>query len=203
MITQANAYVNSFPYDYNLGYTARMTKYAAMIRGIGPGNPNMRGDMLKSAFDSLGFSDVHPVITSGNVVFKSDITDTEKLESMVEGVFPGLLGFSRTVFIRSQAELQALVDTDPFSGIEQGPKHYITLTFLKNQPEIIPKLPYKPANEGYEILAVYDRVVAATLDQTQGKTPRMMAWLEREFGKDITTRTWKTVNRLLNVLEKL
>jgi len=174
-----------------------MTKYAAMIRGIGPGNPNMRGAKLKMAFESVGFSNVRPVITSGNVVFESDLTDTAKLEGMVEGAFPALLGFSRAVFIRSQAELQLLTDADPFSGVEQGPTHYITLTFLKDKPKILPKLPYRPDGKGFEILAMYDRAIAATLDQTREKTPNMMAWMEREFGKDITTRTWKTVLRLL------
>ncbi len=174
-----------------------------MIRGIGPSNPNMHGQKLKMAFDSIGFSDVRPVITSGNVVFESDITDTGRLESMVERAFPELLGFSREVFIRSQSELQQLVDANPFPGITQGPTHYITLTFLKNQPKNIPKLPYKPDGKGFEILALYDRAVTATLDQTHEKTPNMMAWLEREFGKEITTRTYKTVLRLLTTLNKM
>jgi len=45
--------------------------------------------------------------------------------------------------------------------------------------------------------------VTATLDQTHEKTPNMMAWLEREFGKEITTRTYKTVLRLLTTLNKM
>jgi hypothetical protein len=28
-----------------------------------------------------------------------------------------------------------------------------------------------------------------------------MAWLEKQFGKDITTRTWKTVGRIVKRLE--
>lgn len=174
-----------------------------MIRGIGPENPNMRGEKLKMAFESLGFTGVRPVITSGNVVFQSGIPDTAKLEPMVEAALPRLLGFERAVFIRSQAELQALVDANPFPGIEQGPKHYITVTFLKNQPKNPPDLPHKPENKEFEILALYDRAISATLDQTSEKTPNMMNWLEREFGKDITTRTWKTVNRLLAKLDSM
>src|ERR1700761_1842515 len=98
MISCYYANVNDFLMLYFLVYTRAMPKYAAMIRGIGPENPNMRGEKLKMAFESLGLTNVRPVITSGNVVFESDITDTVRLESMVEAAFPRLLGFERSVF---------------------------------------------------------------------------------------------------------
>ena len=179
-------------------YTFVMTKYAALLRGIGPTNPNMKGEKLRGVFESLGFAHVQSVITSGNIVFETDITDVKKLETMVEKALPKQLGFTSTTIIRSQAELQALVDADPFPGITQGPKNYITVTFLKEKPKSVPKLPYKPESKGYEVLALYDRAIAATLDQTHEKTPNLMSWLEKQFGKQITTRTYKTINRLLD-----
>ena len=30
-----------------------------------------------------------------------------------------------------------------------------------------------------------------------GRTPDLMLWLEKQFGKKITTRTWKTVGKIL------
>jgi uncharacterized protein (DUF1697 family) len=174
-----------------------MIKYAAMIRGIGPGNPNMHSEKLKWAFESLGFTNVRTVITSGNVIFETASTDSAKLERLVEEALPRLLGFDRAVFIRSQAELQTLVDADPFPGIKQGPEHYITVTFLKSTPALAPALPHKPQGKEFEILALYDRAITATLDQTNEQTPSMMSWLEKQFGENITTRTWKTINRLL------
>lgn len=201
MIALYYACVNYFRYDLLLRYNTHMIKYAAMIRGVGPGNPNMHGHKLKWAFENLGFINVHPVISSGNVVFESNITDSTKLEVAIEEALPHLLNFNRSVFVRSQSDLQALVDADPFPGIEQGPKHYVTVTFLKNEPESMPDLPYKPVGKEFEILGLYDRAVTATLDQTSEKTPNMMVWLEKQFGKEnITTRTWKTVNRLLTKL---
>jgi len=171
-----------------------------MIRGVGPENPNMRGAKLQGALESLGFTNVKPVITSGNVVFTSKITDTAKLERMIEVAFPKLLNFERDVFVRSQAELQQLVDANPFPGITQSPKDYITVTFFKSQPKDIPKLPYTPEGKAYTFLKLYDRALTATLDQTSAKSPDMMAQLAKLFGKQITTRTWKTVNRLLDKL---
>ena len=48
-----------------------MTKYIAFLRGIGPGNPNMRNEKLRGAFEELGFKNVQSVISSGNVIFDS------------------------------------------------------------------------------------------------------------------------------------
>jgi hypothetical protein len=38
------------------------------------------------------------------------------------------------------------------------------------------------------------------IDLTSAKTPDLMIWLEKKFGKEITTRTWKTVERILNAM---
>jgi uncharacterized protein (DUF1697 family) len=182
-----------------------MTKYAAMIRGVGPGNPNMRGEKLRGAFESLGFTKVWPVLTSGNVVFESDIGDTAKLEAMVEAIFPKLLDFERAVFIRSQAELQQLVDANPFTSLkhENGGKTYLTVTFFKVPPKLNSSLPYHPDGKAFELLANVDGSICSVVDLSKGKTPDLMAWLERQFGKDITTRTWLTINRLLKKLGEL
>lgn len=52
-----------------------MTKYVALLRGIGPSNPNMHGAKLRGVLEGLGFRDVQSVISSGNVIFSSDLTE--------------------------------------------------------------------------------------------------------------------------------
>lgn len=52
-----------------------MPEYVALLRGIGPANPNQRNDKLRGVFEEFGFEDVRTV-SSGNVLFRSDSTDT-------------------------------------------------------------------------------------------------------------------------------
>ncbi len=59
-------------------------RYVALIRGIGPGNPNMTGPKFKEFFESLGFSNVTTVIASGNVVFETSKKYTKQLEDKIE-----------------------------------------------------------------------------------------------------------------------
>jgi uncharacterized protein (DUF1697 family) len=94
-----------------------MTHYVAMMRGFGPGDPNMRHDRLRPLFEGLGFTDVQPVISSGNVVFQSDATDTARLESIIETALEQHLGFFRAaVVLPASSPRPAPIGMSPFSN---------------------------------------------------------------------------------------
>lgn len=97
-----------------------MPEYVALLRGIGPANPNQRHEKLRDVFEELGFEDVRTVISSGNVLFRSDSTDIEEMEATIEAAWPEKLGFSSTTIIRSTPDLQGLVELDPFAGYEHS-----------------------------------------------------------------------------------
>ena len=80
------------------------------MRGIAPTNPNMRNDKLRGVFEKLGFDSVKTVISSGNVIFESPSRSVKKLEESMEKALPEQLGFTSTTIIRSQGQLQKLVD---------------------------------------------------------------------------------------------
>lgn len=180
-----------------------MPKYVAMIRGVGPENPNMKGAKLVLAFEEMGFANVRSFLTSGNVLFESAITDTAKLEAIAEEALPRLLDFSRDVFIRSEADLQAIVDAQPFGDLkhENAGKTYLTVTFFKKPPKLGFKLPYQPEGKSFTLLTEVNGALCCKVDLSVGKTPDLMGWLERQFGKQLTTRTWNTIQRLLTKME--
>jgi uncharacterized protein (DUF1697 family) len=184
-----------------LRYTTGMTKYVALLRGIGPGNPNMRNDKLRGVFENLGFNNVKSVISSGNVVFESNRTDMADMEYQIEKAWPQQLGFTSSTIIRSYDELLDLVAKDPFKGYTHSPKTYLTVTFLKRKSSVSPEA--LPSARGSTIITMYDRELCATVDTTSAKTPELMSMAEKHLGKEITTRTWKTVERICKALEKM
>lgn len=157
-----------------------MTKYVALIRGVGPGNPNMHRTPLTNFFKELGFHYVKTVISSGNVVFESNEPKTEKLEELIENELPKKLDFSRTTIVRSEEQLKKLVEKNPFKGIPDEKPNYLLVTFFKNGEEEL----------------------ATVINQEKDKTPDFMAKIEKEHGKEVTSRTWKTVHRILKAMEK-
>ncbi len=48
---------------------------------------------------------------------------------------------------------------------------------------------------------MYDGAICSVTDLADSGTPDLMVWLEKKFGKEITTRTWKTVKRILKAME--
>ena len=114
-------------------------KYAAFLRGIGPSNPNMHGAKLKEAAESAGFKNVQTLLASGNVIFESGSSDQAKIEARLEKTWPAKLDFKSMTIIRSQRQLQALVDADPYKGAEHSNrKTYLLVSFFKSPPKTKP-----------------------------------------------------------------
>lgn len=176
-------------------------RYAALLRGIGPTNPNMRNEKLRGVFEKLGFDDVRTVITTGNVLFESPDKDAAGLESAIEEEIEKRLGFFSTTIIRSQQQLKRLVGDDPFGGAEDLPTARLHVTFLKKRQRSDLKVPYRAEGKGWSIVAVRGREICSLIDESGATTPDVMAWMEKRFGKQITTRTWTTVQKILTRLE--
>ncbi|HLD93438.1 MAG TPA: DUF1697 domain-containing protein [Anaerolineales bacterium] len=157
-----------------------MTKYAALLRGISPLNPNMRNEKLRRVFENLGFRNVRTVISSGNVLFESHMKSRKALESKIEKAIDEQLGFKSSTIIRSQGQFNRLIEKDPFEGKPDVPESRLNVTFLKRGGEVF-----------------------SAIDTTSTGTPNVMLQIEKEHGKEITTRTWKTVGRIMNEFGKM
>lgn len=157
----------------------------------------MRNEKLREVFVGLGFTNVRTVISSGNVLFDSPSSAVKTLERQVEEELPKRLGFTSTTIIRSRKQLQDLVDADPFGGMEHDRKTYLNLTFLKHKARSKLSVPFQPEDRDYTIIGMDDRTVYSIIDTTNAKTPDLMTWLEKQFGKEITTRTYATVQKIL------
>lgn len=180
-----------------------MHGYVALLRGIMPSGTNMTNDRLRPVFERLGFERVTSVLASGNIVFRAAEADVPTLEQRIEVALTSDLGLASRTIIRSHAELRALLDSDPFPGLTHGRGTYLTATFLKDAAAAADRIPPQP--DPLTQVVRYDpaaRVILAITDNSDpGKTPDFMSWLERSYGKAITTRTWLTVRRIVTKME--
>ncbi len=154
-------------------------QYVALIRGIGPENPNMHGDKLQEFFEKLGFTKVKTLLSSGNIIFESDLKDKKSIETHIEENLPKMLGFRRITIVRNYHDLTKIIASDPFKGVEDTPNSRLNVTFLKT---------------GKEVFSVIDTIHTGTT--------KIMSGLEKKYGKDITTRTWKTIGRIIKKMEE-
>jgi uncharacterized protein (DUF1697 family) len=87
-----------------------MPRYIALLRGINLGGHTVKMDRLKKLFEELRFKKVETFIASGNVIFESASKSAGALEKKISAHLEKSLGFPALTFIRTDAELAAVLD---------------------------------------------------------------------------------------------
>jgi len=167
-----------------------MKRYAAFLRGVSPMNCKMAE--LKSAFERAGFEDVKTLLSSGNVLFGAKATSVATIERACEAATGKYLGRRFDTIVRPVDELRALLEADPYKAFKLKPGSKRVVTFLRSSPKAKLKLPIELHDA--RILCVQgNEAFSAYAPGPQG--PVFMTLIEKTFGKDVTTRTWQTVEK--------
>jgi uncharacterized protein (DUF1697 family) len=147
--------------------------------------------------EQIGLGRVSTVISSGNVVFDTDNEDLAALEAQLETAWRDRLGFDSSTLIRTQEDLERLVSLNPFEGLDHGKRTYLLVSFTKYPVAIELTLPHRPEDMSFELVTATERELFTVTDTAAERTPDVMSWIETRYGKELTSRTWLTVARIL------
>jgi uncharacterized protein (DUF1697 family) len=175
-----------------------MAEYVALLRGINVGgHKKVNMEDLRQAFSSWGLQNVKTVLATGNVVFESPVTDSGSLSHTIEDKIKTVFGLDVSVILRTLQEIQELVNSSPFEGITVTPQTRLYVTFLPEKLNSSLAIPYESPEKDFRILRVSDSEVYSVLTVTPNRgTTKAMDILEKEFGKNVTTRNWNTVIKI-------
>lgn len=174
---------------------ARMSGYAALLRGVNSGrNPTVKMEVLRKVFQDLGFENVKSILASGNILFEAASADEKALEQRIEAVLPEAIGFQSAAVVRTTADIRRLVESNPFKDVTITPQTRPYVTFVKEGPKTDLELPV--TGKGYTILGIVAGVVCSVVDLSTAKTPDLMQVLDRKLGPNVTTRSWNTVEKI-------
>ncbi|WP_129731302.1 DUF1697 domain-containing protein [Ectobacillus funiculus] len=175
-----------------------MTIYIAFLRGINVGGKKIiKMEKLKDIFKSLYFQNVKTYIQSGNVIFDSTEESADilyKIETELENV----LGYKVTSIIRTADELEEIIKQNPFSASEDVEKQYVT--FLHREPTVEAADRLMSYKNDVDDFCVTHREVFLLCGKGYGKTKFSNHFLESKLDVLATTRNWKTVNKILNMI---
>lgn len=171
-------------------------RYAAFLRGINVGgNKIIKMDVLRKAMESLGFSNVKTVLASGNVVF--DSRNKPIALKITEGL-KKKLGVEVGIQVRSLSELEKMIDSEPFAKIKVTAETRLYVTFVPQGTNGGLKIPYSSDDNNFRILSRTDHelfsVAIITKDRT---TVDLMGIIDKTYGKQVTTRNWNTIHKLI------
>jgi uncharacterized protein (DUF1697 family) len=169
-----------------------MPTYAAFLRGVSPLNAKM--SELKQCLETAGFGHVKTVLGSGNVVFDSRSASRESLERKIEAAMKKSLDRVFATTVRSVEELAALRAADPYKPFQLPSTAKRVVTLLHEKPKSKMKLPIEL--DDAQILCVKGtEIFSAYVPSAKG--PVFMNLIEKTFGKDLTTRTWDTIGKVV------
>lgn len=180
-----------------------MTRYLALLGSINIGGNRVKMVDLKAALEGAGFKDMTTVAASGNVIL-SDHRDPATLEVQLESVINREFGFKSCAMVRSDTEVRAAIDANPFHGTgpEHGSDKMVHSIFLSQQPDQadVDALIAEHAAKGSERLALGDRVLFLDYVYGVGVSDLSNKLLERRLGCKGTARN---MNSLKNILSKM
>lgn len=172
-----------------------MNRKIGILRGINVGGKRkiLMAD-LKSMCEKLGLENVTTYIQSGNLVFNSDLSNSE-LENNLEKAIAEKFGFDVPVIVRTGKELENSINNNPFFAKNADIKQ-LHLTFLKEKPnkENLEKtltFNYEP-----DKFKIEDKDVFLFCTGKYHESKLTNNFFEKQLKVGATTRNWQTVLKL-------
>lgn len=171
--------------------------YVALLRGVNVGGHQVKMERLRELFAELDLSNVRTYIQSGNVFFESAETDRAALTRKIEDHLCGALGYAVPVFLRTIAELERIIASDPFKALTVTPDMRLCVTFTADPIPNNLALPQRSAKNDMELVAVTDYEAFVVWYLIDGRPPSSSAFLDKTIGKNTTTRYFHTTAKIL------
>lgn len=179
-----------------------MTPHVILLRGVNVGGHN-RLPMadLRALLGSLGLDGVVTYLQSGNAVATSADTPTE-VAAAVADALASALGLNVPVIVRSGPEWAATVTANPLVGLDDDPTR-LHVTFLDGPPvaDRVRSLADEAAALAPERIEVVGSDAYLHTPGGFGSTAFTPAFLERRLGRVATTRNWRTVLALADLVD--
>lgn len=154
-------------------------------------------DALRTLYADLGFADAQTYVQSGNVLFRSKSTNFGTLSRRIEARLKETFGIQTAVILRTTAELNRVVEGNPFAGRQDIHPAKLVVTFLAEDaaPDAAQAISNLKADP--EELYLGGRELYTYYPNGQGKTKLPAARIDRILKTPGTARNWNTVLAML------
>lgn len=174
------------------------TTYISLLRGINVSGKNLiKMAALKELFETLNFHNVITYIQSGNIVFQSNLSDSNQINQLVTAAITRYFGLIVPVFTLTQQQLTEIIASNPFKDSSQYNPAFIHCTFLPNNPQSEELKMMHPELYLPDKFQVVQNVIYLYCPNGYGQTKLTNTFFERKLQQTTTTRNWKTTQQLL------
>jgi len=179
-----------------------MQTYIAFLRGINvSGQKLIKMEVLRTILMELPIQNCNTHIQSGNIIFKSLLTNTSELENLITNAIEKHFGFQVPVLILTLQELQKSSLQNPFQKLEDPTQPYVA--FLSDIPETTSINTFKAIDFKEDRFFITNKTMYIIYANPGGNSKLTNAIIERKLKVRATTRNWKTVNKLIELMLNL
>jgi len=112
-----------------------MKRYIALLRGINvSGQKKILMPDLREHLQELSFKDVQTYIQSGNFIFRSEDSDTGRIEQSIEQKITEKYGFEVPVLVEPSGYFQHIIQQNPYTEYHPEEENRLYVVFLYTAP---------------------------------------------------------------------
>lgn len=176
-----------------------MTTRVVLLRGINvSGHNKLPMADLRQMAATLGLVAPETYVQSGNMIVDTDLDEIELSGSLREAI-EGRFGFEVPVISRSADAFVGVARSHPHRGLGLD-ERFLQVAFLSRAPDedvdtLIDAADYEP-----DLFEADGREIYIAYPNGSGRSKLNHSLLERRLGVTVTTRNWRTVSKLADMV---
>ncbi len=167
-------------------------RQAALLRGVNLGKRKLIMVELRALVEGAGYKRVSTLLASGNLVLDAKEKGAA-LEAKLEGLILDGLALKTDVFVRTGAELGAIVAANPFKAFTKQNATFMVVNFMRG-PASAAEL------EAMQETALTGEEIRQGENCLYIKFPKGQGPSKLKLPKNGTARNWNTVTKLAALL---
>ena len=177
-----------------------MPEYVVLLRGINVGGKSLKMGPLVELFEAMNLREVRTYIQSGNVLFSATAKDAGNIKERLQARIAEQFGLEVTVILRTREELRKVIENNPLLEAGSREVERMHVTFLEEEPKAGLRGALPVVKNTLDEFRIAGKEVYLYCPGGYGKTVYSNSNLEKNLGVKATTRNWRTVNKLFEMM---
>jgi len=177
-----------------------MTVYVSMLRAVNVGGSSrIKMEALRAVYESLGLADVRTLLQSGNVLFRSGLTDRQQLVKRIMQEIERQLDLEVEVILRTLEEVASIVERGPVLS-PRADSNKLLVMFLESVPDAAAQaalLKWHKSKEMKEMIEMRGPEIYLYYPDGIGRSKLTSAVIEDKLDTAGTARNWNTLTKLV------